>query len=154
MPASRLIAGKVSRWETPFCDALLPSVLPFSLTRENAELVVVVSPNGVGRYPAYEVEFESAPCMKLTHEMNAPPRPGWVEAGGFEVQSCAYKWENSPFLEHSGRVGSLAIFEDAELPMQHFVLAGGDWVVDVLSTQEPKITEHWSPFTVAQRIDA
>jgi hypothetical protein len=86
--------------------------------------------------------------------MTNSPIPGWQAAGGFDVRSSSLKWVNSPLLARHGRVGSDAIIEDHDAPVQHFVLAGADWIVHVLSTREPAITKHERPFFLSAPIDA
>ena len=146
--------GVVVAWATPFGQAPAPSIWPLTCVEEGTEFTAIVYPNGRGRYPAYVVRFESAPVIELSHELAARQIPGWQEAGGFSVRSSSLKWLNSPLAARHGRVGSIAVFDDPDAPMQHFILSGADWIIQVLSTREPTITKHDRPFLLIAPLDA
>jgi len=151
---SEVVRSEVVRWDTPFSDAWDPAVRPLAEIEADADLTLLVYPQGRGRYPAFIVRFESAPWVLLTHETNAPVRPEWEAGGGFGVASCTYRWLNSPQLRECGRVGRDAVFNYAGLPMQHFVIAGADWLVDVISAREPSIVEFNGSFRLVDGVDA
>ncbi len=152
--AQSLATSRIVPWETPFGAALHPAIWPLTSLEPGIELTLVVYPDGHGRHPAYVVRFESAPVIELSHDMTSSPIPGWEEAGGFNIRSSSLKWMNSPLLARHGRVGSVAIMEDHDKLVQHYVLAGADWIVHVLSTREPTITKHDRPFFLSAPIDA
>lgn len=133
----------------PMCRSAIPlSVLVGQCSAvQGAELTVVVCAS-VGEYPAYVVRFPSAPTVIAVDEMNDITDPDWAAAGGLGIRSCTYRWLDSPLLQRSGRVGASARLNEPERPLQHFVIAGGDCIVEVLSTEMPTFEAHTGPFTL------
>ena len=142
--------GNVVARETPFSLALFPPIRPLTYAEPGVELTVIVASAGIGNHPAYIVRFESAPLILIYAEHNAPYDLAFVAAKSPLLQACSLKWVNSPLVRRNARIGSLANMSPDEPPMQHFIIAGAECVVEALSTREPVITEQWAPFTVGE----
>lgn len=139
--------GRVLRWDTPFADLRFPSVCALGSAVRGAELTVIVRAS-VGAYPAYVVRFASAPLAITVDEMNDIADPAWAAAGGLAVEACTYTWVDSPLLQRSGRIGAAARLGEPQRPMQHFIIAGGDSLVEVLSTGTPTVETKTAPFAL------
>jgi len=136
--ATHSASSKVVHWDTPFADKPFPSVTPI-FGAEGDGLTVVVMPHGLRQYPGYKVYFANAALVMSYEETNAPADPEWISAGGHNLKpSAPYKWEESPLLVRNRKLGRKAVFEAASI--QHYVIAGGDWIVEVLAPSEPVIT--------------
>jgi len=106
-------------------------------------------PQGLGKYPGYSVVFKDAPLVMVYEELNAPTDPQWVAAGGHTLKaSSSYKWVNSPLVMRNLRLGMKAVFENAKL--EHYIVCGGNNIVEVLAAEVPAIAIFNSPRTFSE----
>jgi hypothetical protein len=125
------------RWETPFTDARGPSV---TLLPDPGGLVsLVVSPDGIDCYPKYLVEFNGDVVAYREEDESFPPVPP-AEIRSDPSVGCAYLWAGSPWLRQYEQWHEY--FEQylgGEL--RHFIVSGGDFIVEILAVGEPVISE-------------
>ena len=122
-------AGLV-RWDVPFAGAKDPSV---SLITEQGgdAATLIVSPDGVDRYPKYLVRFDRV-LAALCYEEALALNRGYPQAAG-----CACLWNDSPWLRASrGWAVDFLRWPD----LRHYVVFGGDSIVELLAS-EPKIQQ-------------
>jgi hypothetical protein len=143
-------SGRAVKWSTPFGDVTFPAVAPI-FDPESVKLTVVVMPGGLRKYPGYTVVFADVAFFSVTDETNASTWDhDWVAAGGNALSpSSSYIWEESPLLVRNRHLGVKAVFESATL--KHYILAGGDYIVDVLAPGEPTISRFDEPYTVVTK---
>lgn len=137
--------GELVLWDVPFAHARLPAVSVLG-EQQDAQTTLVV--RGMGTYPGWIVNFESSPVVLLQDEMNSPASAVFESALSRGLNGCAFKWLNSPILRQYGGIGAAAVFDQQGLPMQHFVVAGGDWIVQVLSIHEPSLQRFDGPLSL------
>jgi hypothetical protein len=126
---------RMVRWDAPFADATLPSV---TLLPDPGGLVrVVVAPGGIDRYPKYLVVFDGdVVAFREEDETFAPAIPSAHLEDDF---GCARLCLDSPWLKEYERWGDY--FEDfMGGPLRHYLLIGGDSVVELLATGTPSIS--------------
>jgi hypothetical protein len=133
------------RWDVPFADAELPSVTflpdPGGLVR------VLVSPDGIDRYPKYLVVFDGdVVAYRCEAESFAPPLPADVrrEPG----THCACLWLDSPWLRQYEQWSDY-FQSHMEGALKHYLVFGGNSVVELLAVGEPTVTPITEP-TVLQ----
>jgi hypothetical protein len=143
--------SRVVRWQTPFVGKPCPSIQPIFDSTEDG-LTVIVLPDGLGTRPGYLVRFSDPAMVMYYEETNAPIDPEWVAAGGHAIPpSASYKWEHSPLLERNRLLGTEAWIRGATL--EHYVIAGGDYIIEVLAPNEPDINRFDGPLTIHQTYD-
>lgn len=133
------------RWETPFTDKLYPSILvvphpggPFSL---------VVAPKGIDSYPKYLIEFDDMVAYKCEDEGFAPTK--LILSLSRDCIASAYMWIGSPWLKEWDEEQSRLLLAAAHYPFpRHYLLLGGDNIVEVLVGGEPVINPITEPTTV------
>jgi hypothetical protein len=128
------------RWETPFADAVRPSVT--LLANPSGLVRVLVRPSGFGRYPVYLVTF-SGEVAGYLHEQEswAHPLPSNVRWG--PDCHCACRWLGSPWIHQYD--SERDYFEKYVEPvvggtLKHYLIFGGDSFVQVLFAGEPSFT--------------
>ena len=135
----------IIRWETPFTNISDPSVGVFfeSDTDGIDVLSLVIAPHGIDKYPKYLVRFSSVIAYTCREESFAPSLG--IEDLSFEDRSASAQiWPNSPWIE-SYREGEGILFDPGNDTLQHFLVFGGDNIVEVVSMVIPKIEEVESP---------
>jgi len=139
--------AQIIRWETPFTNTFLPSVNVIIGSDEDGgpDLFLIVAPKGLDQYPKHLVRFRHW-IAHTCHEEAYSPSLGIEKCTFEDRKACAHLWLNSPSLE-SYRGGEGFIFEEGE-QLQHFLLIGGDHNVEVISTENPDITEIKEPKTI------
>lgn len=149
---------RLVRWDTPFADAQFPSVVTFVNAGElpsSFTLEAVVSPKGLDEYPKYRVQFGDVIAFAAMEEMHFPGAD--FENVDVEGQGkfCSYKFLNSPWLE-SYTQGEYFLFNtdggDSE-SLTHYVIFGGDDILQVVTRNEPEISEMREPFTVNMKLE-
>ena len=145
------MSGRLIRWETPFADTLCPSVVTFVSNDPSGSyafpLEAIVAPDGIDRYPKYRINFGSPVAFSAMEEMHFPE----IYFNGVEVtdnsKACSYIFQESPWLE-SYLQGEYFLFnqnnEDSETLM-HYVIFGGDDVLQVVTRFRPEIIEIAKP---------
>jgi hypothetical protein len=128
------------RWDTPFGDAVYPSVT--LLPEPGGGLRVVVSPHGIDRYPKYLVDFDGE-VVGYLHEQESWAHPLPPEIRGEPDLHCACLWLDSPWLRQYD--ASRKHFEEFVEPvvggtLKHYCLFGGDSVVQIVFAGEPSIS--------------
>jgi hypothetical protein len=135
--------SELVRWETPFSNAEWPSVVVMTTRGLNGEYLLdaVVSPAGIDRYPKYLVEFGNVVGFSSMEEMHFPDH-GFGEAKIIEERLCAYRFIGSPWLESYNR-GEYFLFNlvgGSSDELTHYVIFGGDTILQVVTKNEPKIS--------------
>ena len=130
----------VIRWDTPFADAVYPSVT--MLPEPGGILRVLVSQNGTARYPKYLIDFDGQVVGYVYEEESwAHPLPPNVRWG--PDCHCACLWLGSAWIHQYD--SERAYFEKYVEPvvggtLKHYLILGGDGVVQVLFAGEPNFT--------------
>ncbi|CAG0945169.1 hypothetical protein ANRL1_02171 [Anaerolineae bacterium] len=137
--------GELVLWDVPFAHDRLPAV---SVLGEQQEAQTTLVVRGMGSYPGWIVDFASSPVVLQHDEMNSPASAVFESALSRGMSGCAFKWLNSPALAEYGRIGAAAVFDQQGLPMQHFVVVGGDWIVQILSIHEPSLQRFDGPVSL------
>lgn len=134
-------------WKTPFTQAVHPSVTPIfppekpePSPKERFPFKVVVMPHGLGEYPGYVIDFVRAHVVLSYDESCANPDSHWLELIRSAPRSCAYIWHGSPLLLRYKGIG--CEFEDE---LRHYVILGGNSIVEVLTYEEPSVTSFGGP---------
>jgi hypothetical protein len=141
---------RMIRWDVPFADALLPSV---ALLADPGRLVrVVVSPGGIDHYPKYLVDFDG--YVVAFREEDETFAPGFPSELHFDANlGCAWLCLDSPWLKEHEQWGDY--FEDfMGGPLRHYLVIGGDSVVEILATRAPSISTIGGPTLLETTYDA
>ena len=99
-------------------------------------LSVVVAPGGVGEYPRFIVEFEEVLVFSCFDESCAPRRE-WGDTEITEAKSCAWQWIDSPWIQ--SYEGCNYDASGNPIPLHHYLIFGGDNIVEVISRRVPAI---------------
>ena len=86
------------RWDVPFAIGLWPSVGVIS-DPNSSKVVLVVRPDGLGKYPQYLVRFCDVVTL-LCYEETCAIERDWDSLTRSEYGLCAYRWITSPWLKH------------------------------------------------------
>lgn len=130
-------------WGTPFSGVMDVSVSVIPDPECLDVLHLVVAPEGIDRYPKYWVKFYGVAAFKCEDESVAPVKR-YHGLKREESEHYAYLWENSPWLqEFAESQGMLDIYYQGRLI--HYVIFGGDLIIEVLSAEEPQIEEVSGP---------
>lgn len=133
---------KLIPWETPFFAKHFPSVCVRSDLEACNEVEIIVAPWGTDKYPKYRRHFETILAYRCADESYAPVALTNSILPEKQIGS-SYYWEDSPWLQEFNETKSLW---DGEHPvLRHFVLFGGDLVVEILASKQPVITEVAGP---------
>ena len=131
------------RGETPFTEIEWPSVVVITNRGSNGEylLEVVVAPTGINQYPKYLVEFGDVVGFSAMEEMHFPDHD-FKDAKTTEEKLCAYRFVESPWLKFYER-GEYFLFNldgGTKETLTHYVIFGGDDILQVVTKNEPMIT--------------
>jgi hypothetical protein len=123
----------LARWEVPFAEARDPSV---SLITERGgdAAMLVVAPMGIDRYPKYLVRFDRV-LVSLCYEETVSLDRDYRSLTGIEPSVCAYVWTGSPWLRASSGTAELHEL----LAVQHYLVFGGDSIVELIASGQPKV---------------
>jgi len=124
------------RWDTPFAIGLDPSVR-FITETPDSDAILIVAPGGLGAYPQFLVRFGRVVTLLCYEETCAIDR-GFRELIRSEYDLCSYRWTTSPWLKHY-RVLEDFLFTNTPEKLHHYVLFGGDSIVEVIALGEPQI---------------
>jgi hypothetical protein len=126
------------RWDVPFAISLDPSV--GVLTEDLGQsLTLAVAPQGLGNYPKYLVRFKNVVTLLCYEETCAIDR-GYRSLIWSEADLCAYRWITSPWLKHY-RVLEDILFSRSAEKLNHYLLFGGDTIVEVIALGEPTVEQ-------------
>ena len=136
------VVGYLERWELPFSDKIYPSITAF-LPDAWERINVIVMPKGLGVYPGYLLEFSAAPFLQIYNETCAPPSvPQWSDMLKAIPKSSTVIWHDSPLVKLYDGFGDYPITNHAKSPkLKHYVILGGDSIVEILAHLEPSATE-------------
>ena len=95
---------------------------------------LVVAPTGIDQYPKFIVRSQHVIAVLSYEEAFAFDR-GYRGLAGIDDGLCAYRWIDSPWLQSYRRGAD--IFGWASL--QHYVVLGGDSIVELVAADEPTI---------------
>ena len=137
--SSMLIMAKIIRWDTPFTDRLFPSVRLLIMTeREGADILkAVVAPEGTDHYPKYLVDFGEFIAYMCMEEAWCPER-NFDSTMLEENNLSAYQYLDSPWLRSYER-GRGFIDRGPSAPFLHYLIFGGDFNVEVITSAVPTI---------------
>lgn len=127
--------SKIVPWKTPFSGIQFPSI---GMYVEHGELAgdlitAIVAPYGIDSYPKYLVSFGAVYEIKLYEEGCSPER-GYETLLGEVKGNSACKWLESP------SINSYQALSDV-VNLNHFILLGGDNILEVVTKNEPEITK-------------
>lgn len=142
---------QVLRWDVPFADVLFPSVSVIIPPGSADKVTLVVLPHGFGQYPGYLVEFKDAPLLLCSEETGASSDPDFIRLKPEALRCCTFLWVNSPLLRRNRGLGSSMIA--AREPLKHFLVFGGDAIVEILGYQEPVMTPFSGPISLSVNYD-
>lgn len=138
--------SKIVRWETPFTDSFYPSVVllatPFPLdSQKTTGAKVIISPNGIDKYPKYLVDFDEVLAFTCLEESCCPERDISSAIIDEEIKNdksvCAFKWIDSPWLKsYEGCHDPLS-----EGKFSHYLIYGGDNNIEIITKNIPFIKE-------------
>ncbi len=136
--------GHLERWKLPFANSLHPSVSLIIPPNSVDRLIVVVMPQGLEEYPGYILDFKRAHFTIAYDESCAKPTdPYWFEQQKQAGNSCAYIWHNSPLVRLQSGIGCPQSNDITKL--KHYLLLGGDSIVEVLAYEEPQLKQFNKP---------
>lgn len=123
-------------WNKEFKRLKFPTIEAFlsNVNEDYSEFNIVIG-KSVNEYPKYLIKFDGYLSYK-SHEETG------YEFDSFVIDG-ALKDTNSIFLEESDWLNSMSSaieFLYQNKTVRHFVFAGGDNVVEVVSDSEPKVT--------------
>lgn len=135
------------RWDVPFAEVRDPSV---SLIAEQGgdAAILVVAPCGVDKYPKYLVRFDRVLVSLCCEEVVSLGRD-YQSLRGIEHRTSAYLWKESPWLQASRAFAEL--LELSEL--QHYLVFGGDSIVELIASGQPKVERLDSPKMIETRYE-
>ncbi|MDQ3635940.1 MAG: hypothetical protein M3405_15760 [Acidobacteriota bacterium] len=138
--------SKIIRWETPFTDAFYPSVgltaipLPLS-SKEYNNLKLIVSSEGVDKYPKYLINFGEVIAFTCMDEGCCPERDFSSATFDDKITKdrfiCSFQWLNSPWLKSYEGCHD----PESEGKFSHYLIFGGDNNVEVITENTPIITK-------------
>ena len=71
----------------------------------------------------------------------------WDSLTRSEYDLCAYRWITSPWLKHY-RVLEDIMFRKSSEKLHHYILIGGDTIVEVIALSEPLVERIDQKFTI------
>jgi hypothetical protein len=123
------------RWDVPFANGQVPSV--GCITDPNgSKVVLVVRPQGIGRYPQYLVRFSDV-VLLFCYEETCAIKRDWDTLPRSESGLCAYRWITSPWLQHYRVLEDIQFNKSGKL--HHYILLGGDSIVELIALGEPTV---------------
>ena len=126
------------RWDVPFAISLDLSV-GFITDPDSSKVVLVVRPHGFGDYPQFLIHFWDVVTL-LCYEETCAIERDWNKLVRSEYDLCAYRWITSPWLQHY-RILEEIRFRKSEEKLHHYILLGGDDIVEVIALGEPKVEQ-------------
>jgi hypothetical protein len=124
---------RLIRWDVPFAEARYPSV--GVITECGGDVTtLVVAPKGIDNYPKFLARFEKVLALLSYEEACALDR-GYSALPGFDPECCAYRWIESPWLESYRKGADVFAWKD----LRHFLILGGDSIVEVIASGQPKV---------------
>ncbi len=120
----------ISRWETPVVDE--DRLLLVSLADADQELVLLLESGRAPGLPRWRVRFRQYPAYRNIDEAYRTDLWSWLDESGQRLGST-FTVQESPPLASWGTV----YLHDVVPRIRHFVIATGDDVVEVLSSEEP-----------------
>ena len=133
------------RWEVPFAEGRDPSV-GLITERGGDAAMLVVAPSGTDQYPKYLVRFDRV-LVSFCYEEAVALARDYHALTGIEHSVCAYLWSDSPWLRASSGVADLLGLSD----LQHYLVFGGDSIVELIASGQPKIERLDSPRVIELR---
>jgi hypothetical protein len=102
-----------------------------------SDVTLIVAPDGLGAYPQYLVRFGQVVTLLCYEETCAIDR-GYGGLVRSEYDLSAYRWITSQWLQHY-RVLEDIYFNKSPEKLHHYLLFGGDSVVEVIALGEPQV---------------
>lgn len=144
---SMLMNTDLVRWDVPFAEARDPSVS--LITEQGGDAAsLVIAPRGIDQYPKYLVRFERVLISLCCDEIAALDR-NYHSLTGIDPSVCAYLWSDSPWLRACGAVAEFYGLSD----VRHHLVFGGDSIVELISSGQPKIERLDSPRVIETRYE-
>jgi len=130
---------KIIRWDTPFTEISYPSVGVYIEHGKNESdlLTVIVAPEGIDEYPKYLVHFGDVIEFNCYEEGFSPDR-AYEKIEKDTKSLSAYKWVNSPNIQ-AYKEGSSFLASKENADMNHYIVFGGDNIVEVVTFNEYSI---------------
>jgi hypothetical protein len=134
------------KWDTPFSEVSFPSVYIIGDDKEDERnLIVAVAPEGINKYPKYLIHFENVLAFKAEEEAQ------WTEDYPEKLtldpnsKSSFIRPKNSFWWKAYGDL--MRAFYNSE-PM-HYYLFGGDYLVEVFGSDNPRIEKVDKPKSIS-----
>ncbi len=131
-------------WNTPFKDTEYPSVGMFINMHENEvdEVFAIVAPDGIDRYPKYLISYGRNSVEVKYYEEAFSPERGYELLVRNGPKVCSLIWNTSP------SVRSYEDYVTDKNKLKHFIIFGGDNILEVVTADVPKIEVISSPASI------
>ena len=125
-------------WHTPFKTPTHPSV-SFSDNSGSGGVELEVRPNGLDGDTAYSIKFELLVAFRAYVEGIEPDD---FSSHNFSHESCCYLTDDSGWKrEFTSNLRHIeTCLDQPSTELNHFVILGGDWIVEILGCK-PAILE-------------
>lgn len=127
----------VDIWDTPFKEAIDPSVGLITETDGETSATLVVAPQGLDDYPKFLVHFSGVLAANYCEEAGAIVSLGQESK---PQKLCCYLWRSSPQVASFKQIVFFA-----EEDLRHYIIFGGDNIASVVCAGEPRIEKVSSP---------
>ena len=130
--------SKLVRWNVPFAGAFYPSVVAIFETSTRLSEGKMKSTISVSDGIRYQVECSSVLAFTCLDEGCAPQR--WFSNADTEqVETSAYHCPGSPWIK--SYEGCQFDAEAQPIPLNHYLIYGGDNIVEFLCRYEPIVSK-------------
>lgn len=127
-----------------------PSVVAaFSTTTtyQSSILKILVTAGSLGLLPQYLLSFKEVLVFSCFDEACSPERD-WPEVEFDGVKPCSWQWVDSPWVNSYQGCGNFNEAGEPD-PLFHYLIAGGDNIVEVIARAEPTIEELMQPIKIS-----
>lgn len=134
--------SKLIRWETPFSDLIDPSAIALVNRDQNdiyAYPMEVIICNDLDAYPKFRVQFGQVIAFSAMEEMHNP-MSYFKDVERDDNETCAYTFSDSPWVVAYGGGEGFVFQPDNGESLTHYVIFGGDDIVQVITKNDPVIT--------------
>jgi hypothetical protein len=123
-------------WNVEFAEYRFPAVSVLS-DDYGETVLIVVAPAGFSAYPKYLVRFRNVVTL-LYYEETCSIDRGYESLTRSHSNLCAYRWVSSPWLKQY-RVLEDIIFNKSPDKLHHYLILGGDTIVEVIALGEAAV---------------
>lgn len=127
--------GQLAKWDAPFGRISSPSCITIPGADPERSFRVVVA-ECLDTYPKYIVDFRGVLLLSFKEELEAILRPDMPPIPDGLVTWSAFIWQQSPQVQ---AYETLAETSNMPAAIRHFLIFGGDDVVEVICGADPII---------------